>query len=186
MGQEQTQFKPKDAHWNWKGGISLDRKEYMTPYLKKYYEEHKMEINTERQTEEYKSKKRVWDKNYCRKHCTKLSEKAKVYYLGNKQRIIGAHKTQAGKYAEYKRGAKNRGIIFAISFDEYIALCWGVICHYCGEVNETHGMDRVDNSKGYILENLVSCCQICNWMKRDLGLKDFIAHCHKITIKSGG
>jgi len=186
MGNEQTQFKPKEAHWNWKGGISSDKKAYMKPYLKNYYEEHKMQIKMNIQTEEYKNKKQEWNKNYSKKHSERLSEKAKIYYLGNKQRISIAHKTPAGKYAEYKRGAKKRGLVFAVSFDEYTALCWGAKCHYCGEENETHGMDRMDNSKGYVLENLISCCQICNWMKRDLGLNDFIAHCHKIIMNSGG
>ena len=36
-----------------------------------------------------------------------------------------------------------------------------------------NGIDRVDNIKGYDLDNCVTCCSLCNWMKRDLTIKEF-------------
>jgi len=37
-----------------------------------------------------------------------------------------------------------------------------------------NGIDRVDNSKGYISSNCVPCCKVCNIAKRDLSQDKFI------------
>lgn len=75
----------------------------------------------------------------------------------------------------YVKGAKKRGIDFTISktnFNELIILP----CFYCnytvsGEVN---GIDRIDNNKGYIEDNVVSCCQTCNTLKGSQHPQEFI------------
>lgn len=36
-----------------------------------------------------------------------------------------------------------------------------------------NGLDRVDSNKGYLKENVVPCCEICNKAKRDLSLCQF-------------
>ena len=38
------------------------------------------------------------------------------------------------------------------------------------------GLDRVDNSIGYILENVVPCCVTCNSMKMAMSYNEFITH----------
>ena len=43
-----------------------------------------------------------------------------------------------------------------------------------------NGVDRVDNERGYSLENCVPCCKFCNRMKRDLGKKEFLEHIKNI------
>jgi hypothetical protein len=68
-------------------------------------------------------------------------------------------------------------------------------CHYCGAMpyqiysvkNATsngnfvyNGLDRIDNSKGYDLDNVVTCCGICNTMRSTLSVKDFYNHIIKI------
>jgi len=45
------------------------------------------------------------------------------------------------------------------------------------------GIDRIDNSKGYIEGNMVPCCKICNWMKSDKSSIDFIQKCKDISNK---
>src|SRR5438132_12656210 len=44
-------------------------------------------------------------------------------------------------------------------------------CFYCGHVAleglTLNGIDRVDSSKGYCLENCVACCGMCNRMKNN-------------------
>lgn len=42
------------------------------------------------------------------------------------------------------------------------------------------GVDRVDNEKGYILENCVPACPKCNHMKSTLTKKEFLEHIQKI------
>ena len=39
-------------------------------------------------------------------------------------------------------------------------------CVYCGDT-ERIGCDRIDNSKGHIMDNVVPCCTGCNWIRRD-------------------
>ncbi len=42
-------------------------------------------------------------------------------------------------------------------------------CHYCGGPLPDYGyaLDRKDNKQGYILGNVVPCCESCNWIKAD-------------------
>lgn len=44
-----------------------------------------------------------------------------------------------------------------------------------------NGVDRVDNTKGYTLENCVTCCAEANYAKRALSYADFIKLCEDIT-----
>lgn len=53
--------------------------------------------------------------------------------------------------------------------------------------NKTNrGLDRVDNSLGYILTNVVSCCAICNRMKLTLTYCAFIEKCRRISDVNKG
>ena len=38
-----------------------------------------------------------------------------------------------------------------------------------------NGIDRVDNSVGYIKDNVVSCCKYCNYAKRDRSYQEFVS-----------
>ena len=57
---------------------------------------------------------------------------------------------------------------------------WEKPCTYCGSPIDTIGIDRIDNSKGYLKGNITACCSLCNWMKRELSVDDFINHINKI------
>ena len=52
----------------------------------------------------------------------------------------------------------------------------------CNGVYVYNGIDRIDNSKGYAIENVVPCCKICNSMKGKLSQKDFYKHIKRILI----
>ncbi|GAG11854.1 unnamed protein product, partial [marine sediment metagenome] len=93
----------------------------------------------------------------------------------------------------YKQGAKKYGVKFELTNDEFRELTSSV-CYYCGKkpkqmhrarrqngVYVHNGIDRVDNSKGYIIDNCVSCCSICNHMKWNLNQKIFLNHVERIT-----
>lgn len=83
------------------------------------------------------------------------------------------------KYAQYRSGAKKRGLEFNLSKDEFMSL-WQKDCYYCGSSIETIGIDRIDSNYGYSIDNVVPCCAICNTMKLALPRDIFIEHCHKI------
>lgn len=84
-------------------------------------------------------------------------------------------KTPTGVLKYYRRNAKDRGIDFEIT-KETIEKYWEDDCYYCEE-SKRRGLDRVDNTKGYTEDNVVPCCEMCNWMKRDMTQKDFISKC---------
>jgi len=56
-------------------------------------------------------------------------------------------------------------------------------CSYCNYYNEEeiNGIDRIDNAKGYILENCIPCCKHCNRMKHILHPVFFIGKAKLIT-----
>ena len=95
-------------------------------------------------------------------------------------------------YRTYKNSAKWRGYIFKLSSKIFKKITQQR-CYYCGVKPSQksrlrgcdgtymfNGIDRVDNSKGYIEGNIVACCKWCNIMKRDSTQEDFLEHVKKI------
>jgi len=84
----------------------------------------------------------------------------------------------------YKNSAKDRNICFELTTDEFRKLIQQD-CYYCGCPPQQqragasngnilyNGVDRVDNSKGYVVDNVVACCGKCNVAKRAYTLDDF-------------
>jgi hypothetical protein len=102
-------------------------------------------------------------------------------------------------YGNYKRSATSRKFDFEISKDRFKELTL-LNCHYCGSLPNTsiihrnaaikghdsgayiyNGVDRVDAKKGYIEGNVVPCCPLCNYMKSDFPVSDFLSHVIKIS-----
>lgn len=84
---------------------------------------------------------------------------------------------------EYKRKADGRKIDWYLS-DEYAKQMFKESCHYCGieaTKNQRNGIDRMDNSLGYIPSNCVPCCTRCNFAKCKLGYDEFIDLCTLIS-----
>lgn len=93
----------------------------------------------------------------------------------------------------YRKNAETRGILFDLTFDQVSAL-GEQDCHYCKSPpsNVAHsgrgpsrllynGIDRLDNSLGYITGNVVPCCKICNYAKRDMTVAQFLCWVHQIA-----
>lgn len=87
---------------------------------------------------------------------------------------------------DYKVKSKKRNLAFDLSEEEFRNLITSN-CFYCGcsPKNEKkmpeyagslfyNGIDRVDNTRGYSLDNCVPCCIICNKAKRDLTKQEFL------------
>jgi hypothetical protein len=45
---------------------------------------------------------------------------------------------------------------------------------------EVNGIDRIDSDFGYTIDNVVTCCKNCNFMKNELSLVEFKEHIEKI------
>lgn len=102
-------------------------------------------------------------------------------------------------FGRYKREALGRNLEFNLSKDEFINLT-SSNCNYCGSppmgriypkqndptsFYDYNGVDRVDSSIGYELTNVVTCCKICNRMKSDMSVDDFLQHLNLIVHNYG-
>jgi len=91
-----------------------------------------------------------------------------------------AYKHGSQRYPEYRYNARKRGILFELSVDEFKKLT-NEKCFYCGGHSKDrnpqsrgNGIDRKDSSKGYNIENCVTCCATCNFVKNNMPFEDFI------------
>ena len=82
----------------------------------------------------------------------RVKERTKFYNRGS------------GRFSTAKAQAKRRQKEWSLAEPEWRAIISGP-CHYCGLSNSTvtgSGLDRLDNSLGYLITNVVSCCWLCN------------------------
>jgi hypothetical protein len=96
-------------------------------------------------------------------------------------------------YATYRWHANKRRLLFELTKDDFRILTSGD-CFYCGKSPAQvfagascktaymyNGVDRKINEVGYTLENSVSCCGVCNDMKRTRTVGDFLRACYAIV-----
>lgn len=80
-------------------------------------------------------------------------------------------------YHNYKMGAVKRGLEFSLTKDDFKFLT-SEECYLCGTKPKSiiktknnngaylyNGIDRIDNTKGYTIENSMPCCKDCNFRK---------------------
>lgn len=97
------------------------------------------------------------------------------------------NESKEGRYNIYKKNAKKRNIDFNLTKEEFYDIT-SRPCYYCNDYsnkdinnNFYSGVDRIDSSVGYEINNVVPCCDICNKMKLDYSKEFFINHIHKIA-----
>jgi len=107
------------------------------------------------------------------------------YGIANMRRVIEI----------YKRHAKKRGNEWNLTEEQFRALTQKD-CYYCGGKPNNrrnargyngeyiyNGIDRIDNTKGYTIDNVISCCKVCNRAKNNLTLQEFKDWVRKIYNK---
>lgn len=96
-------------------------------------------------------------------------------------------------YGKMKRSAAARGLEWSLTEGQARNIYSGN-CHYCNQKPRSYhyssgqartkkwgtpyhynGIDRVDNTKGYIPSNCVPCCKVCNTAKSTLTIDEFKA-----------
>jgi hypothetical protein len=93
----------------------------------------------------------------------------------------------------YIRNARSKNRPWALSNEQFTQLTQAA-CHYCGqppkqicedkELNGSYiynGIDRKDDSQGYVWENVVSCCRPCNWAKRRMPYAEFMDYIRQLV-----
>jgi hypothetical protein len=126
-----------------------------------------------------------YHKEYC---ATPIYKEKKAKYWASatgkeimKRSSLKRKLTPKGRFVTYKWGARNRGIAFELTFEQFVAF-WQKPCHYCGGEIDTIGLDRIDSAKGYIVDNVVPCCSTHNLMKNDMTHDQFVNAC-RIVVK---
>ncbi len=116
--------------------------------------------------------------------CLKLERQSKPIGVAARNRII--------RY--YKKNAETRNLPWAVSSEKFESIIFSE-CFYCGTAPATtmkdtkhhltyNGIDRLDNTQGYLDTNVVPCCHICNHAKSDLSLEAFLQWIGKIYCHS--
>lgn len=95
-------------------------------------------------------------------------------------------------FCQYKNSANKRDIEFNLTRQQFKKLTKQT-CYYCGEPPSKirknkystgdytyNGVDRLDNSKGYTIDNAVSCCSFCNISKNNYSIEYFYDKISKI------
>lgn len=87
-----------------------------------------------------------------------------------------------GRYISYLCCARKRNIEFNLSKNEFTYLVLQK-CNYCNSKGEGYygigagGIDRVDSTKDYNVNNCVPCCYTCNVMKLNYTKESFLNKC---------
>jgi hypothetical protein len=106
----------------------------------------------------------------------------------SKYRLGGIFQPLISKiYKQYRTGAKSRNYDFSLTLDDIVDIIFNN-CYYCnGEPSNKcvlsydtdrycyyNGIDRIDNTKGYNLDNIVPCCHKCNFAKSHHTQQEFL------------
>lgn len=96
-------------------------------------------------------------------------------------------------FSMYKRNAERRNLVFHLSKEEFRRLATSN-CYYCNSKPSNYyknqrtsggviysGIDRVDSSRNYVLDNCVPCCSDCNYAKRKMSIQQFIDWISRIS-----
>lgn len=135
----------------------------------------------------------------CQCDCGQTKE-ALGSHLGTRINSCGClHKFSEGSAAKlsifksYQKRARQGNLNWDLSLATFSELT-SRNCYYCGtSPSNTHkmlrgngfyrynGIDRLDNRVGYEPWNVVTCCKLCNYAKRDLTLTDFLDWVDRLT-----
>ena len=85
----------------------------------------------------------------------------------------------------YKISANSKNLLFELTKEEFIEIC-SKECFYCGDIQDKgfNGIDRIDCKGNYVKDNIVPCCEICNWMKNTLNQEVFFNRIKHIMTKN--
>ncbi len=115
--------------------------------------------------------------------------------LGNKTKKENGEAAFNECYNSYKKSAKKRGYEFNLTKTEFAEIIV-MPCVYCGESLTQEkkkrsafgsfrytGIDRYDNTKGYVSGNCVPCCKVCNRLKSDMTIDEMESRLSRVLAR---
>lgn len=115
----------------------------------------------------YHINKRAWEKRkYCSRYCQE--HRPHLKYSDTNQYYREQNQKPRQRYFTSRFSAKRRNLNWTLELEQYLTLI-SLPCYYCqGTLSITGvGLDRLDNTQGYTLTNVVPCCGICNVWRAD-------------------
>ena len=109
----------------------------------------------------------------------KNAEQAKKWREANPEKVKEINQERNDNihyhYTNYKRSAQDKRLDFTIQEEDFMSMVKNP-CYYCGIIQEKgfNGLDRLDSTQYYTIENCVSCCEMCNMMKGTTGPSIFV------------
>ena len=163
----------------------MNQKERVRIRAKKWYDENKERalLSAKRRINNPKNKikKREYDKKYRILNRDKIDRRVNNWYKNNKElvknraRIWKCKNPERNQYARYVETARKRkDNSFGLNFIEFLEII-KMPCVYCGFNDGIVGLDRVDSKKGYMKDNIVPCCKVCNYMKLDHPVEEWFS-----------
>lgn len=126
-----------------------------------------------------KAHKREYDKKHRVLNQEKIKAFVALWYLQNKisvkarGRVWRQKNPERAQYQRYLDRAKVKGCEFGLTYELFLEAI-KMPCVYCGFNDGVVGLDRIDSAKGYLVENIVPCCKVCNYMKLDHTLEEWL------------
>lgn len=113
--------------------------------------------------------KALYKKEWYEKNKEKEKASVRKYYKANAEDINAKRKPlRSEPKTRFIKGKSHAKIKYkkewTLSLEEYCSLI-SKNCNYCdGDISKEtgSGLDRLDNNKGYTLDNVVPCCKVCN------------------------
>ena len=164
---------------------AIDRRLNQKEYDRKRYLENRSDVLKRRKSRYSRNPEyqKLFSQKYYRENREAILRATKAYRLQHLDRIRERaniyRNSILGRLTEYRERSRNKNIEFFLSEIEFSELLNGK-CHYCDE-EKAMGIDRKDCKRGYTKENSVSCCKVCNYMKREHSYDFFLNHIKKIV-----
>lgn len=125
-------------------------------------------------SKEYRKKNKEKRKAYYRKNKKRINQRSKDWHAKNRDKVREHQKknirTIKARFRTAVKNSERRNKEWKLTLEEFENTI-GTPCFYChgyfGKVETGAGLDRLDNEKGYELNNVVSCCFTCNKIKND-------------------
>jgi|WetSurMetagenome_2_1015567.scaffolds.fasta_scaffold132721_3 hypothetical protein len=130
--------------------------------------------------EDYLNNKEYYNqksKNYYNKNIEITAKRHSIYRNKNKAHILQHDKERdrnvGRRFLKSKRSAIKRKLEWLITENEFQELSYKD-CYYCNNKLENRkystgaALDRIDNSIGYIISNVLPCCATCNYLRGDI------------------
>jgi hypothetical protein len=88
-------------------------------------------------------------------------------------------------YHNYQYKSNKYRLKFDLSLEQFETIV-KMPCHYCGIIQDKgfNGIDRMDQTQGYVYENCASCCKVCNYLKGSVDNITFLQRVEHILTQN--